>query len=98
MSISVAHQAWGEVCRLRTMCSAIARRIGLSGISWSPSPARGGADALGWSSGLGARGGCGPGGDAAPAIDLGFDAAIPGTATAGAARVAPGACAAPWFP
>src|SRR5437588_7451576 len=36
MSISTEVQAWGEVRTLRTMCSAMARRMGVRPSTWSP--------------------------------------------------------------
>ena len=37
MSTSAKMWTWGEVCLLRTMCSAIFFRIGVHGTTWSPS-------------------------------------------------------------
>src|SRR5512141_2243242 len=42
MSTSAKMWTWGEVCLLRTMCSAIFLRIGVHGATWSPSALEGG--------------------------------------------------------
>src|SRR3954454_24032187 len=55
MSISTEVQAWGEVRTLRTMCSAMARRIGVSPRTWSPMAIDGkGMEVIGAAMGIGA--------------------------------------------
>src|SRR5438270_857907 len=81
MSHSTITHAWGAVWTLRTMCSAIALRIGESGTRVSPVAAAGGGAAAAGAAGGGGGGaaaagaGAGGGGGGAAAAGAGADAA-----------------------